>query len=779
MHNSNPTRTPIVHFFIMTTTNNMKLNIFVTCLLTAIISISACSNKAKLTQSNATENKEIASQTQEEDTYQEIDRHVLIPAKTGDKYGYINQFGKWMISPQFSKAESFNETGLAYVSINGKARFIDSTGKAVFNSDFQEISPFKDGYAHVKSVFCGYIDSKGNFAIEPKYEFASDFTSNGLARVNVNGLYGYIDKTGNYAIEPKYTEASDYSENGLTDVKNNGERFLIDSNGDIVAKLPSEINLVKRFHDGRAVVRVGSLYGFIDATGKIIIEAKYRHALDFSNGMAAVKDRTFGSTSEWGFIDTTGTMRIQPQYFNVDCFAKNGLASVSKSVPFMVIDRNGRQTIEGLYDGAVKFFEDNMAVARQYSGKVGWIDKKGKWVLQPKFDALSPLSNGLAAATLNDKSGYINRSGNWIIKPKFDNAYNFTQNGVARVEQDGKFGYIDKTGNYIAEPKFDDAHDFADNGLALVTIENEGYIDTKGNFVTQKDCSGIRLRKQSKYDGLTNKTKYGYEDCNGNFVIKPQFDSADDFSDDGMARVAYQGKYGVIDTTGKYVLEPTYEFLSNFSENGMALIKHNGKYGYINTSWNIVIEPQYENASNFSSDGLASVKIDGKWGFINSAGKMVIAPQYENKIFPSFVNGLASVEINNKNVYIDKTGAIAIEPKFDFDYILHPFSQHNIARFEDLVNRKYGLIDRTGKVIYEPQSSYISYYEECRLFAVDVNGWHGFIDSEGNVITPPSFSDLKVRQGVIFVKQKKSEPWGIINRKGDFVAQPQFDEIGE
>ena len=53
--------------------------------------------------------------------------------------------------------------------------------------------------------------------IKPQFDFAHEFSENGLARVSDPncGLHGYIDKTGEYMIEPQFKAAHDFSNNGL------------------------------------------------------------------------------------------------------------------------------------------------------------------------------------------------------------------------------------------------------------------------------------------------------------------------------------------------------------------------------------------------------------------------------------------------------------------------------------------------------------------------------------------------------------------------------------
>ena len=68
-------------------------------------------------------------------------------------------------------------------------------------------------------------------------------------------------------------------------------------------------------------VKQGNSWGFIDTTGKFVIQPQFDGAGRFSDGFAAVKigDR-------WGFIDKTGEYAINPQ-FDVAFLFHDGLAS--------------------------------------------------------------------------------------------------------------------------------------------------------------------------------------------------------------------------------------------------------------------------------------------------------------------------------------------------------------------------------------------------------------------------------------------------------------------
>ena len=87
--------------------------------------------------------------------------------------------------------------------------------------------------------------------------------------------------------------------------------------------------------------------------------------------------------------------------------------------------------------------------------KWGFIDKTGKYVVEPQFDKIKDFSEGLASVEVGGKWGFINKTGKYIVGSRFDNAGEFSE-GLANVKIKGKWGFIDKTGKYAVEPRFDD-----------------------------------------------------------------------------------------------------------------------------------------------------------------------------------------------------------------------------------------------------------------------------------------------------------------------------------
>ena len=66
-------------------------------------------------------------------------------------------------------------------------------------------------------------------------------------------------------------------------------------------------NFAYPFHEGLARIQVGTLFGFINTTGAIVIKPQFEGAYDFSEGKARVR-----KGDKWGFIDLKGMFVIKP-----------------------------------------------------------------------------------------------------------------------------------------------------------------------------------------------------------------------------------------------------------------------------------------------------------------------------------------------------------------------------------------------------------------------------------------------------------------------------------
>jgi hypothetical protein len=144
-----------------------------------------------------------------------------------------------------------------------------------------------------------------------------------------------------------------------------------------------------------------------------------------------------------------------------------------------------------------RFSEGLLAACSTTKEKCGFIDRTGKFVIEPRFSNVAPFSEGLARVAVikngRELVGFINRKGEFAIAPIFDvdsdflrNATDFSE-GLASLSSYPKFDrflYIDKSGTIVFHTSFYTAWPFR-QGLAVVfDIEKEkyGFIDKYGGI---------------------------------------------------------------------------------------------------------------------------------------------------------------------------------------------------------------------------------------------------------------------------------------------------------
>lgn len=339
---------------------------------------------------------------------------TLIPFEVNEKWGYINNKGKIVIKPQFDEADKFSE-GLARAQIELKS---------------------------------GFIDSKGKFVIEPIYTFAFSF-SEGLAVVgkDMDSRWFYIDHNGKTAIEP------------------NPKFIWLGSFNDGLAQFSMNIG-------GNSTDSYDARSGFIDKTGKIVIQPKFADAEAFSDALAVVSDdkpnkNTQAYFNKKTFIDTKGNI-LTPFFDSAENFSE-GLAAVEINNYWGFIDKTGKIVIDPQFDFILREFSEGIAFVHCKNDKVGAIDKTGKMITGCIFDESWGFSEGLAPVQVeNKKWGFINSKGKFVLKPQFDYAQSFF-NGLAQVGiKKGKWGwsgFINHNGNFVFKRKVSMKKEKSDNKI--------------------------------------------------------------------------------------------------------------------------------------------------------------------------------------------------------------------------------------------------------------------------------------------------------------------------
>ncbi|MCD4705125.1 WG repeat-containing protein, partial [bacterium] len=255
-------------------------------------------------------------------------------------------------------------------------------------------------------------------------------------------------------------------EEGIAAVEKDDKWGFIDKSGKLVIEY--QFDFATGFEEGLSVVHKDNKRGFIDKSGNIVIGYHYDIAGGFKEGLAEVEN--FNAI---GFIDKSGNLVIDYQ-FRYSWGFKEGLAPVRGYDKWGYIDKSGNLVIDYQFRWARNFSKGLAAVLKD--DKWGFIDKLGNLIIDYQFDFADSFQEGLAAVKNNDKMGFIDKSGNLIIDYQFDLTNGFEE-GLAAVEKDDKWGFIDKSGKIVIESQFESAINFHE-GLAAVKKDNKwGFIN--------------------------------------------------------------------------------------------------------------------------------------------------------------------------------------------------------------------------------------------------------------------------------------------------------------
>jgi len=389
--------------------------------------------------------------------------YLLLPAVTYPQPGDF----KWSRGParlyQVSKWDAAKRVK--------RIEFINNTGKLVIDFDRLPSSTHIVGEFH-----------EGRAVIYLNREGSSVFTGYDV---------GFIDETGNMLIPPRFRAARNFSE-GLAYVEGSEFSGFIDLQGKPVIKTDDR---TRDFHEGLAAVlsseRSGSRgWGYIDRSGKLVIQKQYAFADDFSEGLAGV---VVGK--KFGFINQKGEMVIPPRF----------------------TPREGRYLWSGIV-GTSRFSEGLAPVTteRGLDKAYGYINRKGDFVIPPQFNTAQLFSEGLAlvvkwTSITNEvmRVGWIDKSGQWMVTevqgriperlfpktfmdPRGYGDWRYSEGLVPFLVYEGKphYGYMDRSGKIVIEPReFNKVGPFV-GGLARVYVKGDegsssdyGYIDKTGQFI--------------------------------------------------------------------------------------------------------------------------------------------------------------------------------------------------------------------------------------------------------------------------------------------------------
>lgn len=370
------------------------------------------------------------------------------PNETSEKklFGYCDSLRIKIIIPcQYDTAYSFSD-GMARVLKNGKAGYINASGKLIIPAIYDEGEDFSFGFAYVK---------KGDH-------------------------YFYINKTGVNQFKKNFPlPAAPKSEGASESVKK------------LLKQQVQNQQNMSRFYDGLALFydTANKKKGFINTKGAVQLPAKYVVASNFTEGVAFVRE-----TATAGYaINKEGKklFDLPEGYMPRPEGYKNGFAIVMKQPKagdfniYNYINKKGELLLKETLKEAT-LFSGNYAVITNKNGEMDLLNQNGKTVLNQSLNYLeaSPI-RGIYYYSQNTEKGYglIDTNGNRITEAKYQNFTKLNNNTfICQLANTGVYKLLStKSGELIKTNRFISYFWMTDKNKIFIRLEGT---DLFSNYIS-------------------------------------------------------------------------------------------------------------------------------------------------------------------------------------------------------------------------------------------------------------------------------------------------------
>jgi hypothetical protein len=515
-------------------------------------------------------------------------------------YGYVNMQGGWDVPPEYDQALPFSES----LAVVGKRRgygyiygYIDTAGRTAVPLRYDEAKPFSEGLAAVAiDDAWSFIDSTGRTVAAGPFEDAHPFFA-GLAAIQIGGKWGFVDHSGAPAIAPRFDELHE----------------------SLVGVPWSRTHC---FREDRCAAREGALWGYIDRSGGWAVPPRFADTRAFSEGLAAVREQSADGPGNVGFIDRHGDWVIPPRFEEAMHFSGGRAIALTRRsalgpddspaspddeapAPVMaavLIDSTGTEIAdvgwEPLLDSFVEaaaaldslmpdYLVDGLIPASR-GHRWGFMDRDGKWLIDPRFDFVLPFRKGLAAVGLSDdppgdygnidRWGVIDIHGSWVIEPELS-GLGFPEGPLIPARLHARWGLLDRDGRWRVPPIHAEKNDWlelplfeqpAGDGLqrmgvyanhSWVVTDRLRQINPPREFQWLQPLRGLQqgdtVRLTFRQGGL-----WGLADARMNTIVGPDFDDVPTLSG-GLIEIKLSGRIGCIDDAGRMVVPAEFSALEH------------------------------------------------------------------------------------------------------------------------------------------------------------------------------------------------------------------------
>ena len=379
-----------------------------------------------------------------------------LPYAYGKRWGIVARGGTWIVRPTFAQVRAFSDAfnGLFWAADSANAsvrwKLMRADGATVSDDLFdlvQQIQPDQDRAVVQRGGRWGAINSKGEIAVELKFDWLGYFRD-GWAPYKLAGREGRIDRDGHIlsdaVIQPTISDP-----NTKLGAVVDGKPLFTDRYGTTLLgtdhpKCPDGRHL--RFEQGRwmimsadeqpapdvafqyvqlmcagpSIVQHDDKWGFISVEGKLLANRYFERANEFHGGLAAISDNGL-----WAVIGEDGSFLVNPlKLARGTALSGNGEYSIEFDEGYRTLDKalvaevaRDPDILTRHLPPRLPFSEGLAALLDEKTGKWGFVDAAGKFVIAPQFDAVSGFSKGVAWAAFPERREWCQIDKEGDVKP--------------------------------------------------------------------------------------------------------------------------------------------------------------------------------------------------------------------------------------------------------------------------------------------------------------------------------------------------------------------------
>lgn len=563
------------------------------------------------------------------------------------------------------------------------------------------------------------------------------------------------------------------------------------------------------------------LLGFIDVRGKEVIPPSFEDAGIFVRGRAVAYVKRAGwkftqgtgTNDQAGLINTRGEFVIPPAFTSID--------NPPGSRSIYIVTNADRK--KGIYDANGKLIQDftisyistwsngKSEISLTGSGKIGWMDTLGRWIVLPTYDALNTKLGSHASARSRSRYDIFDSTGRKLLTIDSATKVVLGKTYVLSMLHKKQLTILDYKGKKIKtieQPGFNDlSTDFLRNtDSVLVAYSN---LTTVHHVKTPKQTFITGATEVSSYQDdlllVKNNDGFFWTDLTGRRLSKKNYAEAQAFSHGISVVRPFRNEFvfKVVNRAGVEIADVPGDLQSAFSDgillfklglkkqvvaldslgktlwavdsavaakslgNGYVAVQQvRGKFQLYTAKGKLVADSLFDQLGT-ANDGVIGFKRNGRFGYMNYQGNVIVDPIYDGATNSG--GHIIAVKLGPQVTIINPKGkrlndSTYTEARDPADGIVA------VAR-----EKKWGLVQATGRTLVPCLHEDLIWAAENRIFVKRGKDWF-LTDYQGQAIggQPYEYAE-RFHEGYGRVRHKGK--LGIIDMQANWVLKPVYTNL--